>query len=299
MSNLQQWTPQISDAIAVFRLHCQSQRYSPATIDFYDNRLPVFVAWLEGQGVTDLRAITPNHVRAYIVHRQDIGGAPAYVHNIARALRSFFNFCVAEEWLDRSPMRNVTMPKLPKKILPAFSGGDVAALLKAARDERDRAIILVLLDTGLRAREFVALRGVDLDLKNGAVRVRQGKGAKDRQVYLGSKSLRALLRYYMQRGVPASGDAIWVGERAPHTPLTYYGLAQLLRRLGREAGVPHCSAHAFRRTFALQCLRNGMNIYSLRRLMGHEDIDILKQYLDLMDSDDASAHRQFGVVDNL
>jgi integrase len=84
----------------------------------------------------------------------------------------------------------------------------------------------------VRAQESVALRGEDIELKTGAVYIRQGKGAKDRIVYLGAKSLRALLRYYMQRGVPAPGAAVWVGERAPHAPLIYYGLAQHLLRIG-------------------------------------------------------------------
>lgn len=298
MGNLQQWSPSFSDAIAVFRLHCQAQRYSRLTVIFYDTRLYPFSAWLTEQQVMDLRAVTPNHIRAYLVLRQEDGAAPHYMHGIARALRTFFRFCVSEEWLAASPMRNIAMPRLPKTILPAFGMEETQALLKAASDEREKAVLLFLLDTGVRAQDFVMLRGGDIELKTGAVHVREGKGAKDRIVYLGSKSLRALLRYYMQRGVPESGAAIWVGEREPHRPLTYSGLAQLLRRVGRKAGVSHCAAHTFRRTFALQCLRNGMNIYSLRRLMGHEDIDVLKQYLDLLGSDDADAHRRFGVIDN-
>lgn len=134
-------------------------------------------------------------------------------------------------------MRNIAMPRLPKQILPAFTPGDIKALLKAAPSEREKAMLLFLLDTGLRAQELLALRGEAVDVKTGAVRVRRGKGAKERIVYLGAKSLRALLRYYVRRGAPAPDAAIWVGERAPHKPLTYYGLAQLLRRIGTAAGV--------------------------------------------------------------
>ena len=108
-----------------------------------------------------------------------------------------------------------------------------------------------------------------------------------------------MLRYYGQRGTPEPNKPVWVAERKPHNRLTYFGLAQLMRKLESRAGVPHCAAHAFRRTFAINCLRNGMDIYSLARLMGHEDIETLKPYLELVEVDAEQAHRQYGVVDNL
>jgi integrase/recombinase XerD len=155
MSNLQQWSLAISDALAVFRLHRQSRRYRPSTLDFYDKRLRPFADWLAAQQVNGLRGISANHIRAYIVQRQDADAAAHYVHSIARALRTFFKFCVAEEWLPASPMCNVAMPRLPKHILPAFTPDDIKALVKAAQSEREKAILLFLLDTGCALRSLL------------------------------------------------------------------------------------------------------------------------------------------------
>ena len=80
--------------------------------------------------------------------------------------------------------------------------------------------------------------------------------------------------------------------------MAYDGLKQLIRRL-RMASDVHFSAHSLRRTFALNCLRNGMNIYVLARLMGHADIAVLRVYLEILDIDLAHAHTLAGVVDNL
>lgn len=299
MAELRHWTPLISDAYAVFRLHCQARRLSPHTVAFYDDRILRFAAWLAGQNVTQLDALTANHIRAYIVTRQDGGAAPAYVHNIARAIRAWLRFCVAEGWLDASPMRNVAMPKLPRKVLPALTDAEVRRVLRAVTAPRDKAIILILLDTGLRASELLALVGADVRIADGSIRVRSGKGDKDRIVYAGSKTLRALLRYYAERGQPEAREALWLAERAPHPPLAYRGLAHLLERIAAATNTPNLTAHALRRTYAINALRNGMNIYALQRLMGHEDISVLRHYLALVETDLAAASRAHGVVDNL
>jgi site-specific recombinase XerD len=162
-----------------------------------------------------------------------------YIHSIARALRAFFKFCIDDEqWASVSPMQGVAMPKRPKDILPSFTKDEIKRLQKAATGEREQAIVLFLLDTGMRASELVALNGGDIELKTGTVRIRVGKGEKARTVYIGSRSTRALLQYFRQRGTPAPNKPVWVTERKPHKRLTYFDLAQLMRKLGGLADVP-------------------------------------------------------------
>ena len=90
------------------------------------------------------------------------------------------------------------MPKVPKKILPAFEAAEVARMLDVCTDTRDRLIILTLLDTGLRLSEFVALNGGDIDDRTGSVFVREGKGQKQRTVYIGARTRRELGRYWRE-----------------------------------------------------------------------------------------------------
>lgn len=288
----------IEAAYNLFKLDNQSRRFTKATITTYRDRLEPLIRWCEAQCVHLLTDITPSTLRSYLVHLQDRNLADHTINGVARATKTFFNFCVREGLLTESPMNKVSMPKIGKHILPALTVEDAQKLLKACENERDEAIILFLLDTGVRATEFINLNGGDIDIKIGAVVVRQGKGRKDRTVYMGAKARKQLLRYYMHRGEPKEKDPVWLSEKNRER-LTTSGLRQLLERLGTKAAVKDCSPHTFRRTFALWSLRNGMSIYHLQRLMGHADITVLRQYLDLVQSDLKNAHDQHGSVDGM
>lgn len=283
----------IRDALAQFELDNRSRRLSPHTLEHHRFHLGRFAAWCEAHDANTVGAITAPLIRACLVAMQDRNLSPHTVHGTARVIKRFLNFCVGEELIAQSPMRRVAMPRIPKTILPAFSEADVRRLLDACLTERDRAAILVLLDTGLRASEFIALDGSDVDLALGTVKVRQGKGGKDRTVYLGHRSREALGRYLQRADGP-----LWRNPRNGRR-LTDSGLRQLLERIGRRAAVAECHPHTFRRTFALWSLRAGMSIYHLQRLMGHEDLTMLQRYLALVQGDLQAAHERHGPIDTL
>jgi integrase/recombinase XerD len=115
---------------------------------------------------------------------------------------------------------------------------------------------------------------------------------------LTARTRKQVKRYFIERGKVQPHEPVFVSER--HTGrLRVDSIVQLMERLQERSGVAHCTCHTFRRTFALSCLRNGMNIYVLARLMGHADINILRQYLPLLEGDLQEAHARFGAVDNL
>ena len=287
----------LESALDVFVLDRKVQRATENTILFYMRQLRPFICWCSERGVNTLASVTAAYLRAYLVSLQERNLSDHTVHAAARSLRAWLNFAVSEELITVSPMAKVGMPKLDKRILPAFSGDEIAHLLAACTTKRDTAALLFLLDTGCRASEFVHLNGSDVDAHEGTVRIRQGKGRKDRVVFLGNKTCKALLRFYRERGDAPHGDEpVWVAERGG-TRLSDSGLRQLLERVGRKAGVANCHPHTFRRTFALFSLRNGMSIYHLQQLMGHADLAMLRQYLALNDDDLKTAHNRFGVVD--
>ena len=183
-------------------------------------------------------------------------------------------------------------------MLPALSNAEVHKLLSVCTSLRDETLILTLLDTGCRASELVNLDGRDVDLNSREVHVRGGKGGKDRNVFLGGHTSTGLAAYYRERGRPKKDEPIWISQTRGER-LTPSGLHQLLKRLGAQARVPHCAPHTFRRTFAVSCLRNGMDLFRLARLMGHADISVLRQYLFLLKEDLRAAHAQYGFVDRL
>lgn len=295
---MQRGTHLFVTALDLFFLDCEARRLTDQTLSFYRAKLSLFIRWCEADGLETVEDLTAHHIRRYLVdlHRRDLSSQ--YQHDIARAIRAFLNYCVRDEILEKSPFTKVQMPRLEKKILDAFSPDDIRRILKGCGTERDRALCLFLLDTGVRASELVALNVEDIDLKTGTVTVRLGKGQKGRTTYVGARTRKQLVRYFAERGnlkgqKPAFA-AEWSGKR-----LTLSGLIQIMRRLQQRSEVATCTCHAFRRTFALNCLRNGMNIYVLARLMGHTDITVLLQYLPLVAEDLQDAHARFGTVDHL
>jgi site-specific recombinase XerD len=190
------------------------------------------------------------------------------------------------------------MPHVERKVLHALTAHEVGRVLRVCNNPRDKALIGFLLDTGVRAAEACSLNVGDVETRSGAVTVTQGKGQKGRIVYLGAAGRKTLRRYLMQRGNPPPTAALFVALRGG-TRLTVNAIVQLMRRMRGRAGVPHLTAHALRRTFAIQCLRSGMDIHTLRMLMGHTDIDVLRRYLDFAQADLQAAHARHSPLDSL
>lgn len=289
----------LQQALDLFYLECQSRRFTAHTLRFYRGRLSLFLRFCNDSGVEWLTDLDHHHIRAYLVQLDDSGVSSAYHHSLARAIRAFLNYCVRDELITASPFDKVQMPRLEKKVLEAVSHNDIAVLLKACRYERDRAIILFMLDSGVRASELCSVNAGDVDFETGEVLIRRGKGQKGRTVYIGPKTRKQIKRYFI-RELPCepSPAAPLFATQDDNSRLSYYGLKQLFRRLRESTGVAF-SAHSLRRTFAINSLRNGMDIYTLAKLMGHTDISVLRAYLPLVNSDLRAAHERFGVVDNL
>jgi integrase/recombinase XerD len=285
---------ELMSAYEEFLLDLEAGRRSPHTLRYYRHHLGHFLRWLLSNNLTSITEISPAHIRRYLVERLAVV-QPLTVHHHAAAAKAWLNYLVREELLPASPMRNVRMPTVEQKILPALEPSDVKRLLSACLTVRDKAILLTMLATGLRASEFVALNIGDVNLMTGAIHVRHTKTHNERIVYVGPKVRKTLLQYLARRDRLAQSP-LWLsrGKR-----LSVNGLHLVLRRVGDRAQVEHCHAHTMRRTFALWSLRAGMNIYVLQRLMGHKSLTQLQRYLSLVDIDLAQSVREHDPVDRL
>ena len=163
--------------------------------------------------------------------------------------------------------------------------------------DRDAAILFCLLDTGARASEFLSVDLDDLNQASGTILIRKGKGSKPREVYLGKQSKQVLRRYLKHR--VDDSPALWVTDpRFGSERLGYDGLRGIIHRRSLDAKVEEPSLHDFRRAFALAMLRNGTDVYTLSKLMGHEGITVLQRYLKQTYQDTEAAHRRAGPVDH-
>lgn len=259
----------------------------------------VFLAFAKDQGIATVDQIDANTMRAFILAERTRGQQDRSVQTYLIIMQAFFRWCIDEEHLDSNPMEKVKMPRVEKKIIEAFSDAEIKKLMNVTAGSdpdvaRDRAIVACLLDSGLRAAEFVNMKVGSVDLQTGLFVV-LGKGRKQRHVRLGANARKALIKYLQVRN-GKEGQPLWIGVRGP---ITTNGLLQITSAIGKACGVSPCNPHKFRRTFALNCLRNGMDPFSLQILMGHSDLQILRQYLAQTRADVQKAHEQCSPMDRL
>ena len=162
--------------------------------------------------------------------------------------------------------------------------------------KRDRAIVLVLLDTGIRASENARLEFADVNFQTGAIQLApygSGRKTKGRTVYLGKASRSALWLYIAER----DDNEKFVFRTVKGRPMNRNSIRQMVNGLGVRAGVRNAYPHRFRHTFAIQFLRNGGDIFSLQRLLGHASLEMVQKYLKLAQVDTQNAHQRASPVD--
>lgn len=288
---------EIQNFIRSFLTDRKSQGVSPKTLRAYGQELTYLNNYLDWAGISNIGDISAQVVRSYIIHLEDRGRNPGGRHIAYRVIKTFSRWLEEETdgaWM--SPMKKIHAPKLAEKILEPVTIQVVDALVAATHGNqaaRDRAIVYCLLDTGCRAEEFVSIDLRDVDTATGQVLVRKGKGNKERAVFLGRKSRKALRSYIRTR--QDNCQALWVTDSGDR--LTYAGLRQVIRRLSLRAGVPTPSLHSFRRAFTLEMIRAGTNLLTMQRLLGHADMQVLRRYAKLTDEDLMLAHQDGSPVD--
>lgn len=275
----------LEDALEVWLLDAAAARLTPRTIDFYHRSVINFMRWAGAEQLTDVEHVTTLHVRRYLAHLHNRGYSANYQHNLARVLRQFLAFCVREGILQESPFTaNVRAPRMEHKELRALTDDELRRVLRACDNRRDRAMVRLLASSGVRAAELCNLDIGDIDMASGLVRVRHGKQQKDRVTFCDSQARKALKLYLLERPGATLDEPLFLTQKRAER-MTPNGIVQLFRRLQKSTGIAHVTAHALRRTFALNCLRGGMNVHVLARLMGHADVAVLARYLPLAQQD--------------
>jgi integrase/recombinase XerD len=274
---------------------------SPNTLRIYEQQLKHFLTFCETQMLQHVSQVQASDIRNFLLWLQERGHNPGGQHVAYRILKTFLRWydleTEPENW--RNPITKVRAPRIIEEPLEPADIGDVRSMLNTCDStflgKRNRAILLFLLDTGLRARELLSLNLDDINLVTGNILLRRGKGGKPRNVFIGKETRRAVRAYIRER----SDDmvALWVLENQTKR-LGYGGLRKSLERHAKLAGVDAPSPHDFRRAFALIMLRNGTDLVTLARLMGHTNLKVLQRYLKQLPDDLQQAHRRAGPVDN-
>jgi len=305
----------LADALAAYRICAQAEGKSPKTVRWVTTSVTYFSQFL-GPDNQDIDAITGNDLRRFIIELQQRPKFLSHpktrtqtakisdqsIETYARAVRAFFGYLYREEMIDRNPMVKVKMPRVVKKVVPTFSQKEVELLLaqpdkKTDRGFRDYALLLTFIDTAARLSEIANPSVDDVDIENGYLRV-LGKGGKERYIPFGYKVAKALLKYRMKhRPTPVGTDRFWLTVSG--TPLEADRIEKLVREYGRKAGFKRCYPHKLRHTSSVLYLRNGGDVFSLQKKLGHTSLQMTRHYANLADSDVRAQHLRYGVADRL
>jgi len=229
------------------------------------------------------------------------------VASYAKAIKAFLSWCSKEEdfMVSTKLATRVEVPRVEETVIQTFSPLQIEALFQAAEKQpfpvRDKALLAVLLDSGIRASELTALTlpHVWLDSDDSYLRV-MGKGRREREVSIGRQARTMLRRYITRYRKPANKDEqhIFLGHTGH--PLTRSGLHQIVAEIGRKAHIKgvRCSPHTFRHTMACMYLLGGGDIYKLSRILGHTNAEMTEVYLRAITSRQARQGSQ-SVLDTL
>jgi len=300
-----------SQAVEGFLISCRARGLSPNTIEDYSRTFTKFIKHrpedphidlLTGSDITDFLAscagVTNKSRRNYYI-----------------GLASLWTWALTENLARSHVVRSVPAPKAEQRLIEPYTPQEIKAIMGAvsrsriyksplglAKDhalrqaDRNRAILLLLLDTGIRASELISLQLGDLDMKVNRIRV-MGKGRKERSVPISSRTAQALWRYIAQRSERRAVDPVFITTTG--SPLSRRDLYHRISDLGRRAGVKDVHPHRFRHTFAIMYLRNGGDVYTLQAILGHTTLEMVRHYARVAQTDLETVHRRASPVENM
>lgn len=317
-----------SRAITGFVNYKTAEGLSLRTVAGYQDLLEDWVKYTGDMPVSKVRPSDIsnylNYMRTEYVPRRLSGDtrplAPKTLRNFYITFASFFTWASKELGVD-NPVKEIPAPRFQRNPVNPFTQEELQRMLKAclyAREaapsnrrrfvmrrhtaNRDEAIILTLVDSGLRASELCSLKIEDFDPKRGALVIKHGveggaKGGKGRTVYLGKTARSAVWRYLAGReDGEEPGAPLFVVFRS--RPFTRSSLEHLIKRIGDRAGVKNAYPHKFRHTFAIMYLRSGGDVFTLQILLGHGSLDMVRYYAQIAQVDVEQAHNRASPADH-
>lgn len=301
----------LSRVMEGYVLSLRARHLSENTILDYTRTLHKFAGFL----VTDpaVHEITSVHIELFLASHKNLSNKS--LKNYYIGLSALWTWLVREGFAAENIVRKLTPPKVEQKEVVPLSESEIKLIMGALNRsriytrggqaidhalgsmERNRAIILLMLDTGIRASELCDLKMEDMDSRNNRVFVKKGKGMKERTLPFSPRTGQMIWRYLASRRDAQPADPLFASKL--NRPMTRTKLAEMFANIGKRAGVAGFHPHRLRHTFAVMYLRNGGNAFSLQHMLGHSSLEMVRYYLKLAQVDIDNVHRRASPVDNL
>lgn len=284
----------LEDVLKEYEYYCQARNFTKKTLKNKNQeykQLKVFLK--EKRGVAELESITFYDLKSYIRTKQDKGLKAQSIISMAKQVKAFFNWCIKEEYIKDNPMDKVTLPKLPKVLLTGLTTQEVVSMMECFDNKkyleiRNKAILAMMADCGLRAMEIAGLK--EKDVHDNHIKV-FGKGNKERIVFISPALKKILIRYerlkkqYFKDRLQYNDNYFLAYQgKAMSTVAVYNLVIEASERVGIKG--KRVSPHMFRHYYAVQSIISGIDVYSLSRLLGHSDISTTQRYLESLTSDE-------------
>jgi integrase/recombinase XerD len=265
-----------------YLLHLYRRNRRPNTLELNYTSIRFFLKFLETEGVTHLEGVSRKHLEAFIEHEQDRGLKPISVRGRLASVKAFLRHLIEEGTVRHEALSRGVSVKVPDALPRAMAPEDVRQLLSVVDNVRNRAMVLMLLRTGMRIGELLALRVEDIDLGEQKVLIYEArKTGTGRVVYFSSDAKDALVAWLEQKD--PREDVLAYGKK--YESITYSAARAMFVGYLKKAGLLHkgYSLHCLRHTFASELLNAGMRLECLQPLLGHTSLEVTRRYARLTD----------------
>lgn len=291
-----------------FLFECEIREYTDKTVENYRKQLNHFLSFMDNEfKVYNLEDVKPLHIKAFIKYYQMRQCKPSYVNDNLKAVKVLCAYAYKEKYIDHLITENIKNVKEPKTLIHTFSTEEIKKMISYYNssnyvDIRNKLILMILFDTGIRINELVEMKE---DQIQDSYFIIYGKGRKERVVPKNPTVAKTLIKYMSAREkyfkCRSAENYLFLSKNGKK--LNYQAVGKFMKDCAAEVGVRskvRVSPHTCRHTFAHQQLKNGLDLYSLSRLLGHESIAITQRYLESMeDSQIISSARKTSVLSNL
>ena len=294
----------IQAVLDLYQLHNRSEAKSESTLDWYERVVGRLIEWLRAEGeLVPIGELSEDVLRLHVIYLSKFRSrgkelSRSTLNTYVRGMRDFLRWAYLEGFTEHQLLERFRPPRVPSVIVDTLEDDEIHRLVAAvSKSPRNHAIVMLLLDTGIRLSELVGLQLEDVNFEVGSVKV-FGKGSKERIVPFGNKTHKVLREYILFHRPPVAGErGLFISRRA--RSIRKSGLQSLFRRLRTVTKIERLHVHLLRHTYATNFLRANGSSLLLKQNLGHSTMAMVDHYAHLASQRAVDVSRLFSPMDRL